>query len=167
MEYCPYGNLQTYIESKREKFIDQINPSTGKFDVCYPPDIDNLLQKIDRYPYLPIFHLIFHHITVMLTRFATPTLSSRVTTSQPMEISNHWLQKTWSRTTIIIKSRQGVDVTPDQQSGLQTRIIWAQFHPQKWQKRLTIIRVLMVIKTLLVLLKVRIVKTSFRYSQGK
>ena len=50
MEYCPYGNLQKYIESKREKFIDQINPSTGKFDDNYPPDIDNLLQKIDRYP---------------------------------------------------------------------------------------------------------------------
>ena len=170
MEYCPYGNLQKYIESKREKFIDQINPSTGKFDDCYPPDIDNLLQKMDRYRHIDkIKYLIFQYfLAVMLIRFATQTLSSRVP-SQQMEISNHWLQKTWSRITKIWPSWQGADVTPDQLWGLQTQIISAQFHPQKWQKRLTIIRALMVIKrkTLLFLLKFRIVKTNFRYSQGK
>ena len=91
VEYCPYGNLQTYIESKREKFIDQINPSTGKFDDCYPPDIDSLLQKIDRYIRYQCF-LTFHPpiylLAVMLIRSATPTLSSRLT-SQQMEILSH------------------------------------------------------------------------------
>ena len=48
VEFCPFGNLQKYIESKREKFIDQINPSTSKFDDNYPPDIASLL-KPDRY----------------------------------------------------------------------------------------------------------------------
>ena len=48
VEFCPFGNLQKYIESKREKFIDQINPSTSKFDDSYPPDIASLL-KPDRY----------------------------------------------------------------------------------------------------------------------
>ena len=48
VEFCPFGNLQKYIESKREKFIDQINPSTSKFDDNYPPDIESLL-KPDRY----------------------------------------------------------------------------------------------------------------------
>lgn len=44
VEFCPYGNLQKYIESKREQFIDQVNPSTAKFDDFYPPDIENLLK---------------------------------------------------------------------------------------------------------------------------
>ena len=49
VEYCKYGNLQKYISSKRESFISQINPQTGRYDDQYPPDIDSLLQGHDRY----------------------------------------------------------------------------------------------------------------------
>ena len=49
VEFCKFGNLQKYIELKRENFISQINPDTGRFDDKYPPNIDELLMGIDRY----------------------------------------------------------------------------------------------------------------------
>ena len=49
VEFCKFGNLQKYIELKRENFISQINPDTCRFDDKYPPNIDELLMGIDRY----------------------------------------------------------------------------------------------------------------------
>ena len=49
VEYCKYGNLQKYISSKRDTFISQINPMSGRYDDQYPPDLDRLLQGHDRY----------------------------------------------------------------------------------------------------------------------
>ena len=48
VEYCKHGNLQKYISNKRESFISQINPKTGRYNDQYPPDIASLLQGLDR-----------------------------------------------------------------------------------------------------------------------
>ena len=54
VEYCKFGNLQKYIETKREGFISQINPSSGKFDDNYPAGIDSFLNGSQRFdiPYV-------------------------------------------------------------------------------------------------------------------
>ena len=49
VEYCKFGNLQKYIEKKRESFISQINPETGRFEETFPPNIDKLLSGYDRF----------------------------------------------------------------------------------------------------------------------
>ena len=49
VEYCKFGNLQKYIEKKRESFISQINPATGRFEETFPPNIDKLLSGYDRF----------------------------------------------------------------------------------------------------------------------
>ena len=48
VEYCKYGNLQKYITSKRDTFISQVNPVSGRYDDQYPPEIATLLQGHDR-----------------------------------------------------------------------------------------------------------------------
>ena len=54
VEYCKFGNLQKYIETKREGFISQINPTSGKFDDNYPAGIDSFLNGSQRFdiPYM-------------------------------------------------------------------------------------------------------------------
>ena len=52
VEYCKFGNLQKYIEKKRESFISQINPATGRFEETFPPNIDKLLIGYDRFDFI-------------------------------------------------------------------------------------------------------------------
>ena len=54
VEYCKFGNLQKYIETKREGFISQINPASGKFDDNYPPGIDSFLNGSERFDILDL-----------------------------------------------------------------------------------------------------------------
>ena len=48
VEYCKFGNLQKFIEKKRDTFISQVNPESGKFDDNYPLDLEILLGKYVR-----------------------------------------------------------------------------------------------------------------------
>lgn len=52
VEYCKFGNLQKYIETKREGFISQINPTSRKFDDNYPPGICSILNGSERFEVL-------------------------------------------------------------------------------------------------------------------
>ncbi|XP_044006109.1 vascular endothelial growth factor receptor 2-like [Aphidius gifuensis] len=38
-EYCPFGNLRDYLIKRRHKFINQIDPSTGKFNISSSSEI--------------------------------------------------------------------------------------------------------------------------------
>lgn len=40
VEYCKFGNLRHYLLRHRERFVNQLNPETGKVDpdMCYGPN---------------------------------------------------------------------------------------------------------------------------------
>lgn len=42
VEYCPFGNLQSFLAKNRRYFVDQIVPNTDEIDFEKPPiDIPN------------------------------------------------------------------------------------------------------------------------------
>ena len=45
VEYCKFGNIQKFLLNHRDKFIDQINPETGKYDSQYPSDLYRRMEQ--------------------------------------------------------------------------------------------------------------------------